>query len=227
MIIMAVAPSSYDRVVVSIAMFDAGAGDALVVQAEKPGGRVWTAVVDGGPPRTPDRGLKEYLSDIAPPPRIPKASAYVDLLAVSHIDQDHIGGAIDLMSDTPAVSRSGVAGFSFGTVWHNSFANLATDGSLVASADLRNRVASRLAASDYPAKDREEALAIVASVTQGVRLSDLIAQSGLTGNPPFDGLIMQGAAAHWRSEPRITFVGSTKRATATDRAGGIGSEAKC
>lgn len=167
-------------------------------------------MIDGGPPGTPDRGMKEYMWELAAPPADAKASAHVDLLAVSHIDQDHIGGAIDLMSDTPAVSRNTVAGFSFGTVWHNSFANLTSDRSLVVSVDLRSRVAAHLAAPGYAASDREEALAIVASVTQGVRLSDLIAENDLSGNPPFDRLITQGDIAHWRSEPRITVVGPRK-----------------
>lgn len=193
-------------------MFDAGPGDAFVLRAERAGGRIWTAVIDGGPPRTPDRGLKQHLWDVAVPPADAKASAYVDLLVVSHIDQDHIGGAIDLMIDTPGVSPSSVAGFSFGTVWHNSFANLATDRSLVASADLRRRVTDRLAHREYRARDREQALAIVASVPQGIRLSDLIAANDLTGNPPFDGLITQGAIAHWRTEPRITVVGPPSKA---------------
>lgn len=87
----------------------------------------------------------------------------------------------------------------------------------MASADLQHRVERRLAAREYPATDRERALAIVASVSQGLRLRDLIADNGLTGIPPFGGLIMQGDVAHWQNEPRITIVGPSRRGVDSPR----------
>jgi glyoxylase-like metal-dependent hydrolase (beta-lactamase superfamily II) len=161
----------------SIDMFAAGAGDAFVVCAGIDGGRRWIAVVDGGPPGTPDQGLKQFLWQVATPPSSARASAYVDLLAVTHIDSDHIGGAIDLMADTPPVSRKAVAGFTFGTVWHNSFSELTGDSALIASGQIRLGVQARLTKPEYAADDRQRAVSIVASVTQGQDLRDLIASN--------------------------------------------------
>ena len=84
-----------------IEMLDAGAGDAFIVHTYEDSGHVWTAVVDGGPARTADRGLKTLIWQVALPSLSPKrASAFIDLLAVTHIDSDHIGGAVQLVRDT-------------------------------------------------------------------------------------------------------------------------------
>jgi hypothetical protein len=84
------------------------------------------------------------------------------------------------LSDTPAVIRSADAGFSFGTVWHDSFAT-PREASI---ADTESRTGYQIVTTPRLTANRASAI-----VTQGARLSDLIAQNGLTGNPPFDGRI--------------------------------------
>lgn len=197
---------AYDHMVVSIAVFDAGPGDAIVVQTRQLGGP-WTAVIDGGPPGTPARGMTEYLLDIAPPPADVRASAVVDLLAVSHIDNDHIGGAIDLLASTPVVANTDPPGIAVHAVWHNSFAALTRDKTLVASATLRDRVNEHLAAAGGSSI---EAMAVVASVPQGIRLSSLVADNGLARNPPFGRLIIQGDVVDAPGGLRMTVVGPSK-----------------
>lgn len=191
---------------VSIEMFDAGAGDAFAVRTGPDTGNPWIAVIDGGPPGTPDRGLKQWLRNMATPIGSQvNAAAYVDLLAVTHIDSDHIGGAIDLLADTPATRTSGGSSFKFGAAWHNSFADLTGDSVLVASGQVQWDVQSRLALAQTAADDR--APAVVGSVPQGVDLESLIARNGLSGNQPFNGLVHQGQTARFKNGPIISIVG--------------------
>ena len=62
-------------------------------------------LIDGGSPATYPR-LKKRIKALSP------ADRHFDLFVVTHIDSDHIGGAVKLMDNA-------LAGLSFGDVWLN------------------------------------------------------------------------------------------------------------
>lgn len=72
-------------------------------------------LIDGGTPGTV-RALRARIE------ALPPAQRRFELLVISHIDADHIGGAIELLDDT----RLGV---TFGDVWFNGHRHLPSDGS--------------------------------------------------------------------------------------------------
>ena len=92
-----------------IEMLPARQGDALWLEygdAAHPR----RALIDAGTPETWDV-LRARIAALAPDDR------HFELLIVSHIDKDHIGGVIPLLEDT-------ALGITFGDVWFNGFRHL-------------------------------------------------------------------------------------------------------
>ena len=171
------------------------------------------ALIDGGPatvyqahlrPRLEQLRQARHLADNQPLP--------VDLLMVSHVDDDHIQGILDLTKemieakDAHRPQRLRIASF-----WHNSFDAIlgnppkeltaalsghfgaaAVGGALPSDATLDDDV-------DWPdgrPADEEihDTLKVLASIEQGHRLRTDAAKLGLELNPEFDGkLVMVGA----------------------------------
>ena len=156
-------------------MLQARHGDAFIVQAFSRSGRPSTVVIDGGPDGTFQNVLAPALVDVA-------RGAPLDLVVASHVDDDHIHGVIDLVEAGQHDVRS---------LWHNSFDDLV--GSAV-SADSQQIHQIREVFADRYASfyDKEASLTVVASITQGRDLRDLLKARGLDGNPPFAGLITGG-----------------------------------
>jgi len=79
-------------------------------------------LVDGGPPETYQRHLSTVLRDVK------QRGSDLDLMVLSHVDNDHVVGLLDYVADL----RAGVAGLpAVGALWHNSFtAALDPNGSL-------------------------------------------------------------------------------------------------
>lgn len=87
---------------ISISMLPARDGDCLFVEAA--GIRI---LVDGGRPQTGLEVLPTFLSSLPPRPGKPT----VDLMILTHIDADHIGGVLTFLTDPGEVT--------IGEVWFN------------------------------------------------------------------------------------------------------------
>lgn len=99
---------------IRIVMADAGTGDAFVVRTEG-NDEPWVAIIDSGTPNTPTKSLLPCLKWLTND--LPKDEPYVNLLAVSHIDRDHIGGAVTILRSI----QDGTLDLSIDAVWHNRF----------------------------------------------------------------------------------------------------------
>lgn len=89
-------------------------GDCLILEYGTPA-KPRYMLVDGGPPKTFDNHLSESLDEIV-------RTGKLDLTVVSHIDNDHIIGILDLFA---ALEEDTANGNAFridpGDLWHNSF----------------------------------------------------------------------------------------------------------
>lgn len=98
-------------VAITLELLAAGYGDAIWVECARCG-RPWRMLIDGGPP--------EVASAVAARvDALPADERIIDVVVVSHIDSDHIGGIL------PLLERSDV---SVGDVWFNGLAQLPRAG---------------------------------------------------------------------------------------------------
>jgi beta-lactamase superfamily II metal-dependent hydrolase len=91
----------------TIEVLPAEYGDCLLVECRS-GSEAHRVLIDGGPPDTVD-SLRKRLQQLPEPA--------VDLLVVSHLDADHIGGIVELMQDEKPVAQ-------FADIWFNGYKHL-------------------------------------------------------------------------------------------------------
>ncbi len=94
----------------AVEMLPAEHGDCLWIEWGPPAAP-HRMLIDGGPPRTGTL-LRERLA------ALPRAERRFELLVVSHIDADHIGGILELLRDDSL-------GVTFGDVWFNGAREIA------------------------------------------------------------------------------------------------------
>jgi len=179
-------------------------GDALLLHwgsATKP--RI--AVIDGGPDPTYRTILRPRLQQLAG--QRPGGSLDVDLLMISHIDDDHIEGVQRLLTD---VARDQFPEVHVDRFWFNSFDEVAApDSGFVAAASRRSSLAvsrlQRFGARSAP---------VMASVPQGRKVAALATTLGIEGNPPFRGLVQAPARSvrtvNLDNHLELTIVGPNK-----------------
>ena len=176
-------------------------GDCLLLHfgsEEKPG----LAIIDGGPADVWRPQLKPRLMEIREARNLDAQKPLrVDLLMVSHADDDHIRGILDLtgeLKENTATPLVRVTSF-----WHNSFDDIignrpeeltaavaaqfgaaALDGELPADASLD---------ADQDEEVIRDNLKVLASVAQGSRLRGDAQRLGFPRNPEFDGKLIMAA----------------------------------
>jgi Metallo-beta-lactamase superfamily len=85
-------------------------GDCLLVECARPRARPWRMLIDGGPPDT-------WPLLAARLERLPADERHLDVVAITHIDSDHIGGMLPFF-------QSEFARKNVGEVWFNGFEHL-------------------------------------------------------------------------------------------------------
>jgi hypothetical protein len=146
-------------------------------------------LIDGGPSGTWATSLQPRLDELRGE-RAADGALQIDLAMVSHIDDDHVHGMIDLGGALVDLhERSQPLPYDVHTLWHNSFddtlGNDADDLATAAVATLAQPV------GDPKADElRAAGLAVVASVAQGRTLRDQAATLGWRVNAPFTGPVV-------------------------------------
>lgn len=206
-----------------VTMFQAAQGDCLLLSDTGTKTRI---LVDGGMPAA-------YTAHIAPTlTKLRKARKKdIDLLYVSHIDRDHIGGVLRLLDDevlwrvhehqkgngnaahkAPAALRPPV----IGAIWHNSFHDQLQDNARPIEEALA-AAAPILSASEVEAvrdAGRQQA-GLVTSIREAIRVSRRVSpkQLGIPLNAAADGkllMLRSGQAPIALGQFRITILGPTK-----------------
>jgi hypothetical protein len=164
-------------------------GDALLLHyGTKKSPRL--VVIDGGPQGV-FKGLRRRLEQLRDK-RAPGGSLPVRLLMVSHIDDDHIRGVLDLTDALLAQKGTETPLCDITTIWLNSFdeilGNKETDA-IPASLGSSVRLSAKGELTFPPGLFRDEgAAAVAANVPQGRRLRDNIEPLSLR-NDPFKDLV--------------------------------------
>lgn len=165
----------------------AHAGDSLLLHYGDAKGK-GLMVIDGGPAKTYLPSLKPRLSELAN-----KGQTFIELMMVSHIDDDHIHGILELMEDIEEARNDGnPVPYVIDTLWHNSFDDIV--GSEGVASFSFNTLAS-LSETSIPGLDSDQdGGAVLASVGQGRKLRSYADGFGIVLNSPFGDLVQLGSA---------------------------------
>lgn len=104
---------SYHNIMIQV--FPAGAGDCILIDFVKENYRI---LIDGGYAETYRKYLKRCLSELA------VQGKKINLLIVTHIDSDHIGGIQAFLKDNGLAEKPSV--ISVDEVWYNAFFHVNT-----------------------------------------------------------------------------------------------------
>lgn len=174
-------------------------GDSLILSWGPPD-KIRHILIDGGPATVFNNSLEPRLEELRAGHKLSSGQALpFEICMVSHIDDDHINGILDLF-DTMEAARPAVP-YRIKTLWHNSFDEILGNGP--------NELKSRLAAFEAELPDLPPELdhssAIVASVGQGRKLRAAAESLRILINGRFSGLVMAK-----KGMPPITFPGGLK-----------------
>jgi hypothetical protein len=179
-------------------------GDCLLLHygsAANPG----LVMIDGGPKAVYGPHLKPRLMALRQARGLDAQTPLpVDLLMVSHVDDDHIQGILDLTRELRAAS--GVPFVRVRRLWHNSFDELIGKDPKELTSNVAAHFGAAALTGDLPDdasldtdKDEEEVVStikVLASIAQGHRLRLDAEALNIPRNPQFDGKLILAAAAH-------------------------------
>lgn len=103
---------------IRIHMLEAGQGDAFIISCGI-GENKKNIMIDGGTGNSYMNSLKNCIK------KFREKEEKIDLLIITHIDNDHIDGAIELLKDNVSSEKSEV--IKIEEVWHNSYLQLQLD----------------------------------------------------------------------------------------------------
>ena len=144
------------------------------------------AVVDGGPPGVFADALKPRLAELRAERGLADDEPLaIDLVMVSHLDEDHVAGLLQMMQKVKALeeARQPVP-WRVRRFWHNAFDDLL--GNDEVGVGVAGSAVSVAALGDLLLGEGSK---LVASVPQGRNLAKLLKALDLDGNPPFGGLV--------------------------------------
>jgi hypothetical protein len=180
--------------VFSLDVIRARKGDCLILHyGSKDDPRL--VMIDGGPRGVYGPHLKPRLEKIKEARGLGKTEPLaVDLLMVSHVDDDHIQGILDLTRDLIQDNPQFVQVLSF---WHNSFENIIGDTPKELTAAFKTQFGAASMAGEFSdltvdADEEEEvivsSLKVLASLQQGAQLRrDVVDKLQSPLNQEFDG----------------------------------------
>jgi len=164
-------------------------GDCLLVHygsEDDPG----LALIDGGPAQVYQPQLKPRLGQIRKARALEDSESLpVDLLMVSHIDDDHIRGILELTNELVVANDARKPlPLKVRSFWHNTFDDVIGNNPKELTAAITAQFGAASLAGEPDIEGLEPAAAMVlASVDQGFRLRDDAKKLKLRLNPDFDG----------------------------------------
>ncbi|MGQ0762445.1 MAG: hypothetical protein ACT4OT_10595 [Acidobacteriota bacterium] len=168
-------------------------GDCLLIHygsKNKPG----LILIDGGPAQVYKPHLKPRLDEIRKARGLAAAASLpVDLLMVSHVDDDHMKGILELTGEmVDAFDAKKPLPLKISSVWHNTFDDVIGNDPQELTASLKRTFGTAAVGGEIDVEGLDPAAArILASIDQGFRLRDHARKLKLRVNPQFGGdLIM-------------------------------------
>ena len=171
-------------------------GDCLVLHygsADDPG----LGLIDGGPANVYKPQLKPRLAEIRKMRGLdPDEPLPVDMLMVSHIDDDHINGVLELTKElVQAKDAQQPLPLKIKGVWHNTFDDIIGNNPKELTASVTAQFGAASLSGDVDTEGlNPDAAKVLASVDQGFRLRDDSKALNLRINPQFKGQLILAKA---------------------------------
>lgn len=161
-------------------------GDSLILHSGTARSPKLT-VIDGGPPGVYNDALRPRLEAIRAERKLDDRTPLdIELMMVSHIDDDHVAGLLELAAKLNDRRESGQPlPWKIRRFWHNSFDDILDNDDLQVASGASTM--SEASLGDFLGL---EGSLILASVKQGRELRKLLDALGLDGNVPFKGLVL-------------------------------------
>jgi hypothetical protein len=163
-------------------------GDALILHSGTKA-KPQLTVIDGGPPGVYSDAVRPRLDAIRADRKLDARTPLdVELMMVSHIDDDHVSGLLELAQRLNERRENGQPlPWKIRRFWHNSFDDILDNDDLQVGGSASTMNTASLGEFLAP-----EGSLILASVKQGRELRKLLDALSLNGNMPFKGLVMAG-----------------------------------
>jgi len=171
-------------------------GDCLILHygsPEDPG----LALIDGGPPSVYQPHLKPRLAEIRRMRGLdPDAPLPIDMLMVSHIDDDHICGVLELTKElVEARNAQQPLPLKIKSVWHNTFDDIIGNNAKELLASVTSQFGAASVSGEVDTEGlNPDAAKVLASVDQGFRLRDDSKALSLRINPQLKGQLVLAKA---------------------------------
>ena len=171
-------------------------GDCLILHygsKDEPG----LALIDGGPSNVYKPFLKPRLAELRKARGLDAdAPLPVDLLMVSHIDDDHINGVLELTRElVQAADAKQPLPLKIRGVWHNTFDDIIGNSAKELTAAVTASFGAASLAGDIEVEGlNPDAARVLASVGQGFKLRDDTKKLKLRINPEFEGKLVLAKA---------------------------------
>jgi hypothetical protein len=144
-------------------------------------------LIDGGPAGTYEESLRPRLMRLREERQLGDDERLViDLVIVSHVDDDHINGIIDLFREIK--DEGGSALFEVKALWHNSFDDILNNDEVRAQEGQFGAASFAPLADEAGDQTEWDAAMLLAGVGQGQQLRELASEHlGITPNEDFGG----------------------------------------
>jgi hypothetical protein len=191
----------------SLEALQAGKGDALLLHWGDPDSPS-LIVIDGGPGGVYEGSLRPRLEQLRQKRGSDDEPLPVEILMVSHIDDDHINGVLQLTRELRG-SEPSQRLVDVITLWHNAFDDLLDNDAdeLTAALGAAIENGSVSASSFGTAAAGDDVGVVIASVNQGRQLRNDAAGLGWNVNAPFGRLIQTAPAGE--DAPTVDMGGMT------------------
>ncbi len=169
---------------------EARAGDSLLLHFGAPANPV-LIVIDGGPNGVYKKTLKPRLEQLRSK-RTPGESLPIRMLMVSHLDDDHINGVLQMLNELDDLrAAKKPQPYDVATLWHNSFDDILGNDAGLLTANLET--AATAASNDTAIPDdlpmHRDAALVLASVGQGREVRARAKSLSLDVNGGFGSLV--------------------------------------